>query len=205
MPIFPGTILTLRYFWQSDYESWCSHVVGATQWTKSPTAVRTWLAVMLQDEEWTAYINLVSGLLMDPLSASWRCQDSASRANTWAAANRERALLSYTGRVCGGCRFTGMFSRVNGGNTQNRLLSLEYWPERWPLPWDRKRYLNRALILFPKNSLIIHSWARSAATRFLKTTGQILSNGDAEMSKIQRPRQGYTRERELCLQITYLR
>lgn len=99
---FPGTILTLRYFWQSDYESLCSNVVGAIKWTKSPTAVRTWLAVMLQDEEWTAYIKLVSGLLMDSLSASWRCQDSASGANARAQANREPALLSDTDHFCGG-------------------------------------------------------------------------------------------------------
>lgn len=85
---FLGTILTLRYFWQSDYESLCSNVVGALKWTKSPTAVKTWLAVMFQDEEWTAYIKLVSSLLMDSLSAAWWCQDCASGAKAVVVANR---------------------------------------------------------------------------------------------------------------------
>lgn len=33
---FLGTVVTLRYFWQSDHESLCSNVVGAMKWTKSP-------------------------------------------------------------------------------------------------------------------------------------------------------------------------
>lgn len=97
---FLGTMLTLRYFWQSDYESLCSSVVGAIKRTKSPTAARTWLAAMLQDEEWTAYIKLVSSPLMDSLSASWQCQDCIG-SQCLARANGQRAFLNYTEQFCG--------------------------------------------------------------------------------------------------------
>lgn len=84
---FLGTVLTLRDFWQSDYESICSNAVSAKTWAESPTAVRAWLAVKLQDEEWAAYIKLVCSLLMDALSASWWCQDFVLGADARTTAN----------------------------------------------------------------------------------------------------------------------
>lgn len=165
---FLGTTLTLRYFWQSDYESLCSSVVGAIKWTKSPTAVRTWLAAMLQDEEWAAYIKLVSSLLMDSLSASWQCQDCI-RCQCLGSTNGEHAFLNYREHFwVGWLLLTVCFPELLLAIPQSQLFSLEYWPEIWHLICDIKNYLNYALILFLKNSFIIYSFTQSAATLVAK-------------------------------------
>lgn len=123
-----GTRLTLRCFWQSDYESLCSSVVGAVKWTKSSTAVRTWLAVMLPDEEWAAYIKAVSSLLTDPLSASWQCQDGIRpmRGRHW----RRACIPQFHGALP--CRVASVmvcFPRLMLAIPQSQLFSFECWPD----------------------------------------------------------------------------
>lgn len=115
---FLGTVLTLRDFWQSDYESVCSNAVSAKTWAESPTAMRAWLAVKLQDEEWAAYIKLFCSLLMDALSASWWCQDFVLGADPRTTANTDGALLNYTGTSVESCYVIGPCSRINVGNTR---------------------------------------------------------------------------------------
>lgn len=134
---FQGTMLTLRYVWQSDYESLCSNVVGARKWTKSPIAVRTWLAVMLQDGEWTAYIKLVSRLLMDSLLPG--DAKTLHRAPTLRLRESMHCWITQS-TSAEGCYFNGLFSRINVGNSTestfqpgilNRNMASHMWYEEW--------------------------------------------------------------------------
>ena len=198
---FVGTILTLRYFWQSDYESLCSNVVVAMKWTKSP---QLWG----HDWQWCKMRNELHISNLSPVFWWILClfPDNANTATTEAKAQAALTESMHSGMTQSnsvkGSYLNGLLLRINVGNTTGATFQLRIETRNWHSICDMKNYLLCALISFLKNSFIIHSFTHSVATLCLKTVGQILGNGNADMNKIQLHCQRYTHE--MYLEIIYL-